>query len=163
MEKIINLEQVTDYEVYNPILTLSEDLDYDNSFCIIHINVGNIAFSYYDLGITPDYIIQDTTMFLSFGKGYYILDLKRKCILYKFDDALSVIMEILKFDVQSCIVFVGEMSLICFGLKGDLIWKNSYRNIIFDWSVTDKGLSVVFENKEKWLISVKDGNGVRLE
>ena len=67
MEKIINLEQVTDYEVYNPILTLSEDLDYDNSFCIIHTNVGNIAFSYYDLGITPDYIIEDTTMFLSFG------------------------------------------------------------------------------------------------
>ena len=59
MNKIINLEQVTDYEIYNPILTLSEDLDYDNRFCVIRTNAGNISFSYYDLGIAPDYIIQD--------------------------------------------------------------------------------------------------------
>lgn len=160
MSKIISLEQVTDYDAYNPILTLSEDLDYDNRFCVIHTNVGNIAFSYYDLGIAPDYIIQDTTLFLSFGKGYYILDLKEKCILCRSNDATSVIFRIIKFDMQSCIVFVGEMSLICFGLKGDLIWKNSYRNTICDWNVTNKGLSVVFENDEKWLISLKDGNGI---
>lgn len=163
MNKIISLEKVTDYEVYNPILTLSEDLDYDNRFCVIQTNMGNIAFSYYDLGIAPDYIIQDNTLFLSFGEGYYILDLKEKCILCKYDGPLSVIFEIIKFDVQSCIVFVGEMSLICFGLEGDLIWKNSYRNTIFDWSVTNKGLSVVFENEEKWLISLKDGNGILIE
>lgn len=163
MKKIISLEQVADYEVYNPILVLSEDSDYDNQFCVIHTNVGNIAFSYYDLGIDPDYIIQDTTLFLSFGKGYYILDLKEKCIICKSDDALSVIFKIIKFDVQSCIVFVGEMSLICFSLEGNLIWKNSYRNTIFDWLVTDKGLSIFFENDEKWLISLKDGNGIRIE
>ena len=44
-----------------------------------------------------------------------------------------------------------------------MIWKNSYRNTIFDWFVTDKGLSVVFENDEKWLITLKDGNGIRVE
>lgn len=163
MNKIISLEKLTDYEVYNPIFTLSEDPDYDNRFCVIQTNVGNIAFSYYDLGIAPDYMIQDTTMFLSFGKGYFILDLKEKCILCKSDDSLSVIFEIIKFDVQSCIVFVGEISLICFSLKGNLIWKNSYRNTIFDWVVKDKGLSIVFENDEKWLISLKDGNGIRVE
>lgn len=163
MNNIISLEKVTDYEVYNPILTLSEDSDYDNRFCVIHTNVGNIAFSYYDLGIVPDYVIQDTTLFLSFGKGYYILDLKEKCILCKSDDSLSVIFKIIKFDVQSCIVFVGEISLICFSLEGNLIWKNSYRNTIFNWSATDKGLSVVFENDEKWLISLKDGNGIHIE
>ncbi len=163
MNKIISLEQMTDCEMYNPILTLSEDSDYDNRFCVIHTNVGNIAFSYYDLGIAPDYIIQDTTLFLSFGTSYYILDLKRKCILCKSDDVLSVIFKIIKFDVQSCIVFVGEMFLLCFSLEGELIWKNSYRNTIFDWSVTDKGLSIVFENDEKWIISLKDGNGIRIE
>ncbi|MDE6251055.1 MAG: hypothetical protein K2M78_00210 [Lachnospiraceae bacterium] len=163
MNNIISLEQVADYDVYNPILTLSEDLDYDNRFCVIHTNMGNVAFSYYDLGIAPDYIIQDTTLFLSFGKGYYILDLKDKCTLCKFDDSLSVIFEIIKFDVQSCIVFVGEMSLICFSLEGNFIWRNSYRNTIFDWSVTDKGLYIVFENYEKWIISLKDGNGIRIE
>ena len=55
------------------------------------------------------------------------------------------------------------MSLICFGLEGDLIWKNSYRNTIFDWSVTNKGVLVIFENDEKWLISLKDGNGICIE
>lgn len=163
MNKIINLEQVTDYEIYNPIFTLSEDLDYDNRFCLIYTNAGNIAFSYYDLGIAPDYIIQDTILFLSFGKSYYILDLKEKCILCKFDDTSSVIFEIIKFNVQPYILLAGEMSLICFGLEGDLIWKNSYRNTIFDWSVTNKGVSVVFENNEKWMISLKDGNGVYID
>ncbi len=163
MNKIINLEQVTDYEIYNPILTLSEDLDYDNRFCVIHTNAVNIAFSYYDLGIAPDYIIQDTILFLSFGKSYYILDLKEKCILCKSDETSSVIFEIIKFDVQPFILLVGEMSLICFGLEGDLIWKNSYRNTIFDWSVTNKGVLVVFENDEKWLILLKDGNGICIE
>ncbi len=163
MNKIINLEQVTDYEIYNPILTLSEDLDYDNRFCVIRTNAGNIAFSYYDLGIVPDYIIQDTILFLSFGKSYYILDLKEKSILCKSDETSSVIFEIIKFDVQPHILLVGEMSLICFGLEGDLIWKNSYRNTIFDWSVTNKGVLVIFENDEKWLISLKDGNGICIE
>lgn len=162
MNKIISLEQMTDYDVYNPIFTLSEDPDYDNQFYVIQTNVGNIAFSYYDLGIAPDYIIQGTTLFISFGKGYYILDLKEKCIICQSDDALSVIFKIIKFNVQSCIVFVGEMSLICFSLEGDLIWKNCYRNTILDWSVTNNGISVVFENDEKWLISLKDGNGIRI-
>lgn len=163
MNKIISLEQMSDYEVYSPILTLNEDVDYDNRFAVICTNLGNIAFSYYDLGIAPNYIIHDTILFLCFGKGYYILDLKEKCILYKADDAFSVIFEIIKFDMQSCIVFVGEMTVICFGLEGDLLWKNSYRNTILDWSVTDKGLMVVFENDEKRLILLKDGNSICIE
>lgn len=163
MNKIISLEQMTDCEMYNPILTLSEDLDYDNRFCVICTKVGNIAFSYYDLGITPKYIIQDTTLFLCFGQSYYILDLKEKCILYKADDGFSIIFEIIKFDKQSCIVFVGELSVICFGLEGNLLWKNSYRNIILDWSVTEKGVMAVFEDDEKRLILLKDGNSIFIE
>lgn len=163
MNKIISLEQMSDYKVYNPILTLNEDVDYDNRFAVIFTNLGNIAFSYYDLGIAPNYIIHDTILFLCFGKGYYILDLKEKCILYKAVDAFSVIFEIIKFDLQSCIVFVGELSVICFGLEGDLLWKNSYRNTIFDWSVTDKGFMVVFETNEKRLILLKDGSSIYIE
>ena len=94
---------------------------------------------------------------------YQFIDLKEKYVLYKSVDLLSVIFEIIKFDYQSCIVLVGEISLICYSLEGNLIWKNSYRNTIFDWFVTDKGLSVVFENDEKWLITLKDGNGIRVE
>lgn len=41
--------------------------------------------------------------------------------------------------------------------------ENSYRNTIFDWSVTNKGVLVIFENDEKWLISLKDGNGICIE
>jgi len=163
MDKIISLEQAADYEEYNPILTLNEDWDFDNRFYVIPTNEGNIAFSYYDLGIAPDYIIQGTILFLSFGKGYYIVDLKEKNILCQSDDALSVIFEIIKSDVQSCIVFIGEMSLICFSLEGNLMWKNSYRNTIFDWSVSNEGLSIVFENNEKWLVLLKDGNGIHTE
>jgi len=160
MGKIISLEQATDYGEYNPILTLSEDRDFDNRFCVIPTNEGNIAFSYYDLGIAPNYIIQDTILFLGFGKGYYIVDLKQKEIICQSEDASSVIFEIVKSDAQSCIVFIGEMSLICFSLGGNLMWKNSYRNTIIDWSVSNEGLSVVFENNEKWLILLKDGNGI---
>lgn len=35
MNNIINLEKETEYAVYNPILTLSEDTDYDNRFCVL--------------------------------------------------------------------------------------------------------------------------------
>lgn len=160
MNKIISLEQVADYERYNPVLTLSEDWDFDNRFCIINTNAGNVAFSYYDLGIAPNYIVQGMILFLSFGKSYYIVDLKEKNILYQSDDSQYVIFEIVKFDVQSCIVFIGEMSLICFSFEGNLMWKNSYRNTILDWSATDEGLSIVFENNEKWLVLLKDGNGI---
>lgn len=163
MNEIISLEKVTDYAMYNPILTLSEESDCDNRFCVLKTNWGNIAFSYYDLGIVPAYMIQDTILFLSFGRGYYILDLKEKSILNKAENSLSVIFEMLKFDDPSCIVFVGELSLICYGLEGNLIWRNSYRNTIFDWFVTDKGFFIVFENDEKWLITLKDGNGIRVE
>ncbi|MCI8980708.1 MAG: hypothetical protein HFE52_08605 [Clostridia bacterium] len=163
MNKIISLEQMSDCEEYNPILTLNEDVDYDNRFVVICTNLGNIGLSYYDLGIAPNYIIHETKLFLCFGKGYYIMDLKEKCLLYRADDAFSVIYEIIKFDMQSCIVFVGEMSVICFGLEGDLLWKNSYRNTILDWSITDKGFMVVFENNEKRLILLKDGNSICIE
>lgn len=40
------------------------------------------------------------------------------------------------------------------------MWKNSYRNTIFDWSIKDEGLSIIFENNEKWLIYFEDGNGI---
>lgn len=163
MNKIINLKKATDCEMYNPVLTLSEDLDYDNRFCVICTNIGNIAFSYYDLGVSPDFIIQNTTLFLCFGKGYYVLDLKEKCILCKADDAFSVIFEIVKFDIQSCIAFVGEMAVICFGVEGNLLWKNNYKNTILDWCITDEGLMVIFENDEKMLILLKDGNSIHIE
>ncbi len=160
MNKITSLEKIKDYEMYNPLLTLSEDLDFDNRFCILNTNIGDIAFSYYDIGIAPDYIIQDTILFLSFGKGYYIVNLKEKNLLYQSNDSLSVIFEIVKSDIQSCVVFIGEMSLICFSLKGERIWENNYKNTIFDWSIMDEGISIVFENNEKWLIFFKDGNGI---
>lgn len=158
MNRLINLEKITDYEMYNPILTLCEDLDFDNHFYVLSTKAGNIAFSYYDLGITPNFIIQDTILFLSFGNGYYIVDLKEKNIISQTNDI--VIFQVIKSNVQSLIMFIGEMCLICFSLEGKLMWKNSYRNTIFDWSIKDEGLSIIFENNEKWLIYFKDGNGI---
>lgn len=158
MNRLINLEKITDYEMYNPILTLCEDLDFDNNFYVLSTKAGNIAFSYYDLGITPNFIIQDTILFLSFGNGYYIVDLKEKNIISQTNDI--VIFQVIKSNVQSLIMFIGEMCLICFSLEGKLMWKNSYRNTIFDWSIKDEGLSIIFENNEKWLIYFKDGNGI---
>lgn len=70
---------------------------------------------------------------------------------------------LLYFGFKRKIVFIGELSVICFGLEGDLLWKNDYRYSIFDWSVTDKGLMVVFENDEKLLVFLKDGNGICIE
>lgn len=160
MKNIISLEQITDYEIYNPILVFSEDLDFDNKFCMLKTNVGNIGFSYYDLGIAPSYIICDTMLFLSFGSSYYIVNLKDNNVVYQSRDSLFVIFEIVKSDIQSCVVFIGEMSLICFSLKGEKIWENHYRNAICDWSVVDDGVTIIFENNEKWLVLFKNGNGL---
>lgn len=162
MNKIIGLTQASDYEGYNPVLILREDLDFDNRFCVICTNEGNVAFSYYDLGIMPNYIIQGTVLFLGFGKGYYIIDLKEKNIICESNDTLSVIFEIIKLDVQSCVIFIGEISLICFSLEGEKLWENNYRNTIFNWSVSDETISVVFDNNDKWIILLKDGNGIHI-
>ena len=78
MNDIINLEKATEYVVYNPILTLSEDVDYDNCFCVLQTNSGNIAFSYYDLGIAPAYVIQNTILFFKFWKRLLYYRFKRK-------------------------------------------------------------------------------------
>lgn len=160
MNKIINLEKIKDYEQYNPLLILSEDSDFDNCFCILNTNMGDIAFSYYDLGIEPSYVIQDKILFLSFGKKYCIINLKEKNILYKSDNDLYVIFEIIKSELKSCIVFIGEMSLICFNFEGKRIWENNYREIICDWSIMEEGISIIFENNEKWLVLFEDGNGI---
>lgn len=160
MNKIINLEKIKDYEQYNPLLILSEDSDFDNCFCILNTNMGDIAFSYYDLGIEPNYVIQDKILFLSFGKKYCIINLKEKNILYKSDNDLYVIFEIIKSELKSCIVFIGEMSLICFNFEGKRIWENNYRDIICDWTIMEEGISIIFENNEKWLVLFEDGNGI---
>lgn len=113
-KNIISLEQITDYETYRPILLFSEDLDFDNKFCVLNTDVGNIGFSYYDLGVAPSYIIHDTILFLSCGSSYYIVNLKEKKVIYESRNSLSVIFEIVKSNKQSCVVFIGELSLICF-------------------------------------------------
>ena len=77
MDKIISLGQVADYDIYNPILVLSEDLDYDNRFCVIHTSAGNIAFSYYDLEIDDK---EKKTMEALFYNQ--ILRENLKCILF---------------------------------------------------------------------------------
>lgn len=159
-ENVINLEQITDYEIYHPILLFSEDLDFDNKFCVLNTPVGNIGFSYYDLGVTPSYIIHDTVLFFSCGSSYYIVNLKEKNVIYESRNSLSVIFEIVKSDEQSCVVFIGEMSLICFSMKGEKMWENHYRNTIFDWSIMKEGVKVIFENNDKLLVLFSNGNGI---
>lgn len=159
MNNIISVESITDCENYNPILMFNEDFDFDNRFCVLNTDVGNIVFSYYDLGVAPSYIIHDAMLFLCFGKSYYIVNLKENNVVYQTNDSLSVIYEIVKSDKQSCIVFIGEMSLICFGMKGERIWENHYKNVIFDWDVVDEGITVLFENNKKWLVLFENGNG----
>ena len=44
MKMVIYLEHIMDCEVYNPILFFSEDLDFDNKFCILNTDEGNIGF-----------------------------------------------------------------------------------------------------------------------
>lgn len=159
-KNIISLEQITDYETYRPILLFSEDLDFDNKFCVLNTDVGNIGFSYYDLGIAPSYIIQDTILFLSCGSSYYIVNLKEKKVIYESRNSLSVIFEIVKPNKQSCVVFIGELSLICFSLRGQKMWENDYRNIVCDWSIMNEGVKIIFENNEKLLVLFSNGNGI---
>lgn len=159
MNEIIKLEVGEDFKVYNPIFVLTEDEYLDNQFCILNTIKGNIAFSYYDLGVKPSVLIQNRILFLSFGKSYYVIDLPMKKILYQCNDALSVVFEIVKSNSKSCVVFVGEMSLLCFSFEGQLMWKNSYRNTIYDWTIIGEEISIVFENGEKLLVSFENGNG----
>ena len=88
-----------------------------------------MAFLNYDLGIAPSYIIQDTILFLSCGSSYYIVNLKEKKVIYESRNSLSVIFEIVKSNKQSCVVFIGELSLICFSLRGQKMWENDISKI----------------------------------
>lgn len=75
---------------------------------------------------------------------------------------MSAIFEIVRSDLHSCIVFIGEMSLFCFSLEGEAMWKNDYRTIIFNWAVKEEGIFVEFEDGKKVLVSFKNGNGVTI-
>lgn len=57
-------------------------------------------------------------------------------------------------------MFVGEVSLICFNLAGQLMWRNAYENSIYDWVISDEEIFIVFENDQKMSVSFEDGNGV---
>lgn len=67
-------------------------------------------------------------------------------ILYQSNNSISAIFEIVKCDAQSCIVFIGELLLICFSFEGYLIWKNNYTDTILNWVVYDKEILIAFEN-----------------
>ena len=62
-KNIISLEQITDYETYRPILLFSEDLDFDNKFCVLNTYVGNIGIKKKKKGIDASNKIQDTILF----------------------------------------------------------------------------------------------------
>lgn len=53
MNEIIRVEGVEDFELYDPVLILNEDIYFDNRFCVLNTGMGNIAFSYYELGVAP--------------------------------------------------------------------------------------------------------------
>lgn len=160
MSKIIYLAESEELEIYNPIYVFNEDKEYDNCFCILKTCIGNIAFSYYNLGMNPNFIIQNNILFLSFGISYYVINLGQGEILYQSNNSISAIFEIVKCDAQSCIVFIGEILLICFSFEGYLIWKNNYTDAILDWVVYDKEILLAFENGKKLSVSFDDGNGI---
>lgn len=160
MNDIISVDSIENLKRYNPIFLLNEDLQLDNRFCILNTDMGNIAFSYYDFGISPTVVLENKILFISYGKSCVVINLHEKKLLYQSD--YTVIYEILKCDAGSCIVFVGELSVLCFNLKGQLIWKNSYRKTIFDWVIVDKGIIVIFENGEKKLVVYENGNAISL-
>ena len=162
MSDIIKLEELEDFKMYSPILVLNEDIYFDNRFCVLNTNMGNIAFSYYELGIAPSVVIENKILFLSFGVSCYVINLVGNKLLYQSNGLASIVFEIVKCSTKSCVVFVGELSLLCFSIEGLLMWKNSYRNIIFDWRVTDEGIFVELENGEKMLVSFENGNGVSI-
>ena len=72
-----------------------------------------------------------------------------------------MIFEIVKPNKQSCVVFIGELSLICFSLSGQKMWENDdYRHIVCDWSIMNEGVKIIFENNEKLLVLFSNGNGI---
>lgn len=160
MDKIIKLEEYEDFKMFDPVLTLNEDISFDNRFCVLNTSMGNIAFSYYELGIAPSFIIQNNILFINFGKSCYVIDLIQNKVLYQSNNLVSIIFEIIQCNSKSCVVFIGEFSLLCFSVEGNLIWKNTYKNIIFDWEITNEGLLISFENGDKTLILFENGNGV---
>lgn len=160
MNEITRVEGVGDFELYNPILILNEDIYFDNRFCVLNTNMGNIAFSYYELGVAPSAVIHNTILFWGFGQSYYVIDLNENRLLYQSNHSLTIIYEIVKCNEKSCVIFIGELSLLCFSLEGRLIWESNYRYIIYDWVIAEEGMNVVFENGEKMFISFENGNGV---
>ena len=159
--EIIRLEDADDFKEYRPIMELMEDVYLDNQFYVLNTNEGNIAFSYNVRGVAPSAVIHNQIVFLGFGTSYYIIDLLKREILYKCCNEWSVIFDIVKCDLKSCVVVVGELALICFNLAGQLRWENCYIDIICDWIITEEKISVVFDNGKKWSISLENGKVVR--
>lgn len=160
MNEIIRVEGVEDFELYDPVLILNEGIYFDNRFCVLNTGMGNIAFSYYELGVPPSAVIHNTILFLSFGQSYYVIDVTENTLLYQSNHSLTIIYEIVKCNEKSCVVFIGELDLFCFSFEGRLIWENNYRCIIYDWVIAEEGMDVVFENGGKMFVSFENGNGV---
>lgn len=80
-------------------------------------------------------------------------------ILTKYINTLSTIFEIINCNLRERVVFIGEISLICFNLTGQLMWRNIYENSIYDWVISDEEIFIVFENDEKMSVSFENGNG----
>lgn len=160
MNEVIKLDGIEEFETYSPLLILNEDVYLDNQFCILITDMGNVAFSYYELGVAPSVVIQNKILFLSFGTSYYVIDLIQNKLLYQSNNSSTVIYTILKYDLKPCIIFIGELSLLCFSMDGVLSWKNDYRYTIYDWKIVESGIFIIFENGKKMLVSVENGNGV---
>lgn len=157
MNEITYLEYA-DFKFYNPIFVFNEDLLYDNCFCILNTDLGNIAFSYHNTGIKPGAVIHDNLLFLGFGVSFYVIDLNDKKIIYKNSDRMFVFFEVIKCSLKECILIIEELGLKCFSFKGKLMWENHYPYIIYDWLVSDNQIIVIYENGEKKMVSYKNGS-----
>lgn len=61
--------EYADFKIYNPIFVLNEDLLYDNCFCILNTDLGNIVFSYHNTGIKPGAVIHDNQIIVIYENG----------------------------------------------------------------------------------------------
>jgi hypothetical protein len=134
--------------------------DIQNTFIVVKLNNShNIGIAYYSYGLSLNsFYSQDNTFFyLGFGKTFLCIDIYRSKILYN-QKLQSVFYEFLYDSNKGYICLICELDVYCY-YKNSLKWKIGFEDILNDYSIIDDTkLSILCNNGEDYLISLKEGN-----
>ena len=143
-----------DSDLHKVIFKLNEEQEYDNIFCMLKSDYGNIAVSYYDNNLPMNYYLYNEILFMSYGKSCVVLNLRKRIILYHEIGATSLIYEILSIPSEKKVLMIGEITFKCFGSEGKLIYNLECKEIITDWEILENGIKISYYDNSTEFIKI---------